>query len=192
MTTYHVVGLEKSSSGEMNFWIDNIAQGVLVSPDADQKAKFDNVNFKVLPTGLQLKGNNTDTTPPAGFIGERVNSFVNSGSAVGISNNTNTNLTSIELSAGIWDVSAIGVLNGALTGTSFSVAISTTSETMGNEGDNQVTTSALPISGVDSSLQIPSYRLELSETTTVYLVARATFLLGSASGYGRISAVRAA
>jgi hypothetical protein len=56
----------------------------------------------VLSTGLQLKGNNTNTASPAGFIGEVKIASNTSGTA--LSNNTIAQLSSITLTAGNWEI----------------------------------------------------------------------------------------
>jgi hypothetical protein len=126
--------------------------------------------------------------PPAGFIGEQIRSYQSSPQS--ISNNTNLNITSISLTAGIWDVTGLISFNGTITGVAFSASISTTSATLGSEGDNYVSTPTPPTASVGITLTVPNYRLTLSATTTVYLVARGAYSVGSLTGIGRISGTR--
>lgn len=152
---------------------------------------IDTTNFQVLSTGLQLKGNNTNTAPPSGFLGEQIRSAIASGSPVSISNNTATNITSISLTAGIWDVSCImNLSNVTITGTSSEVSISTTSATRGTLGDSISSSPFFGNSGSAYSLVVPSYRVTLSTTTSVFLVGFALYTVGSLTAYGRISATR--
>jgi hypothetical protein len=155
---------------------------------------IDTTNFAVLSTGLQLKGNNTNTAPPAGFIGEYISSFILQGSAVGLTTTVTANVTSISLTSGIWDVSVLCGFNGTLTtaGTLIKAAISTTSASIpaGSLGNNQGQSPTLPSGNSDSMIVIPSYRMLISGTTTVYLVASATFTVSTVAAYGRISATR--
>jgi len=193
MTTYSgIMGILHTEFSENQFVIQSQAGGVFVAPTGDGEGVCDNENFHVLENGLQLKGNADADSPPSGFIGERLQSYVPQGSAVSCSTNTATNVTSLNLSPGIWELSSMCCLNGSLTGSAFASAISETSATMGTNGLNQSSTSALPTSSIDSTLTVPSVRIETDEAKTVYLVARATYLLGSASAYGRLSAVRVA
>lgn len=142
-------------------------------------------------TGGAASGITQGTAPSAGFIGEQIRSTVASGSAISVSNNTPTNITNIALTAGIWDVSCIcDYSNAAITGTNFTVSISTISATRATDGDSQVQTPTAPTSGSILSLTIPSYRLTLSTNTTVYLVAYALYTVGSLTAFGRISATR--
>lgn len=129
--------------------------------------------------------------PSAGFIGEQIRSFVASGSAVSLTSGTSANITSISLTAGIWDISSINIFTGSTTISGlFESSISTTSATLGTVGDNMVQFPFLTLLTTAVPLNIPSYRLTLTATTTVYLVAQSSFTLGSCSSFGRISATR--
>ena len=87
---------------------------------------IDTTNFAVLSTGVQMKGNNTNTAPPAGFIGERIEA---SATAVSLLNNTNKTIASINLTAGIWDITGMAsVINSGNNQTAASCGISTTTE----------------------------------------------------------------
>ena len=152
---------------------------------------IDTTNFAVLSTGVQVKGNNTNTAPPAGFIGEQIRSAVAAASAVTLSNTVAANVTSISLTAGIWDVTGIIGFNGTPTGaTGCNCSISTTSATEGTGGDNKVSSPINSSATNDLSLVCPAYRLTLAGTTTVYLVALSVFTGGSQKAYGRLSATR--
>lgn len=129
--------------------------------------------------------------PSAGFIGEQIRSAIALGSAVSLTNNVAGNVTSISLTAGIWDVSSIVTFTGGATlGGFYAASISTTSATLGTEGDNLVRFPFFTLASTNLSLPIPSYRMTLTSTTTVYLVAACSFTLGSASAFGRISGTR--
>lgn len=166
------------------------ANSGVLSTSSSGVPSIDTTNFSVLSTGLQLKGNNTNTAPPAGFIGEQIRATVSQASAVTVTSITQTNVTSISLTAGVWDVSSICAFNGTITGNSFISSISTTSATLGTPGDNRVDTPTSPITGEDISTVIPAYRILLSTTTTVYLVAYGVYSIGTLKAYGRISATR--
>ncbi len=148
---------------------------------------IDTTNFVRQTTGMQMKGNNTNTAPPAGFIGEQIRSYV---TGISVSNNTPLNITSISLTAGIWDVSCVVSYAGNITGTTFEAGISTTSADRGSLGDNNFKTPYPPISASQNCLSIPSYRITLSATTTTYLVGYALFTVGTLIAGGRISATR--
>ena len=141
-------------------------------------------------TGGLLVGGKAQA-PSAGFIGERANSAVAS-TGTSLSNGTAANITSISLTAGIWDVYGIGQLQASVAMTQSVLGISTTSATFsGNVGDDEIT--AIWNAGLLKTLDIltlPSVRLTLTTTTTVYLVAQVNFGSGTANAYGRISATR--
>lgn len=131
-----------------------------------------------------------NTAPSAGLLGEQIRATVAFGTPVSLSNNTQTNVTSISLTAGIWDVTGIVGFQGATTGTVCQASISTTSATGGTRGDNSVQFPFLSQANIDLDLTIPSYRLTLTTTTTVYLVAFMLYTVGTGTTFGRISATR--
>lgn len=138
-------------------------------------------------------GDTTGASPAANFIGERLRAVVAQGSAVALTDTVAANVTSVSLTAGVWDVEGIVMMTGgAITGTYFDAAISTTSATLGTLGDNTVQSSAMATAAADSTLTVPPYRIEVAAPTTVYLVTEAGFTVGSAAAYGRISATRVA
>jgi len=150
------------------------------------------INIQVGNNLGQYRGTATNTAPPAGFIGEQIRSAVVQGSAVSSANTATTNITSISLTAGIWDVSGlIGWTNGALTGTLLYGSIVTTTGTNGTAGDNLVFSPPLQTASADVFGVIPAYRLTLSAaTTTVYLTGGGNYTVGTLKLYGRISATR--
>lgn len=159
--------------------------GSVFNPTTVNRGTFD---------GGEYQGRNTNTAPSAGMLGEQVRSYVNGASAVSLTvSGTAYDITSISLTAGIWDVSCVADYSGvAVTGTNYRAAISTTSATMGTVGDNDVATPTSPNTNSGMCLVIPQYRITLSSTTTVYMVARAIFTVGTPTVFGRLSAVRVA
>lgn len=150
-----------------------------------------NNNVRVDTNGGQYRGYNSNTTPPAGYIGEVVQSTVASGSAVTVNLNTSTNITSISLTAGVWDVDCQGLFTAiAAANARIDLSISTTSATLGTDGDNNMFTTSAGGLGVIYPVYVVRYRLLLSSTTTVYMVGRLTLAGTSTTGYGRITATR--
>ncbi len=169
------------------------ANGGVLSTSSSGVPSIDTTNFAVLSTGLQLKGNNTNTAPPAGFIGEQIRAFVNITAPVTVTPSMGSvNITSISLTAGIWDVSVNARIMGSIV-TEAAVGISTVSATFpgGNADVPDNVASSVNSSGLGGalSLAVPAFRMTLSSTTTVYLVAYASFTV-SATAAGRISATR--
>lgn len=150
----------------------------------------DTTNFTILSTGLQLKGNNTNTAPPAGFIGQQIRGFA---SGVAITSTTPTTVTSIALTAGVWDITCI--LNYTISGGRagyFITAITTTTNSIAGsvDGDTRATYTFNANSIIQWSHTIPAYRVLLNSTTTYYLVGQPSFSPGTCTATGRISAVR--
>jgi hypothetical protein len=147
--------------------------------------------------GGQYKGKTTNTAPDAGMIGEQISSVIALASAVALTSTVSANVTSINLTPGIWNIVALGIFHatGAISGaTQSSLSISATSATGGTTGDSKIDTPTVPVNaGPDLGLTIPAYRVSLSANTTYFLVALGIGSVSyNASAYGRISATRVA
>lgn len=144
-----------------------------------------------------LRGNFSGLAPSAGYLGQNVRNALAFASATTLSNNTAKNVTSITLTPGVWDVSGVVQFTAVVGGTSQSASVNNVSATMGEYGDNTVS-SLWTATGVDDvGLTIPSYRILVplaGGNITMYLVALATFSGGGSGSkaYGRISATRVA
>jgi hypothetical protein len=139
-------------------------------------------------TGGTLQGGLTQA-PSAGFLGEQIRGQANS---VAMSSGTAKTITSISVTAGIWDICAVVVLSAGAQ-TACSMGISTTNNTLPTGsalGDNLVQFNSLTSGLNPSSLTIAGYRVTLTAKTTYYLVASQTVASGSPVGDGRISATR--
>ncbi len=144
------------------------------------------VNFTNFATG-GVKGTATNNSAAAGYLGELITSQINSGSGVSLSNATAANVTSISLTAGDWDVwGNVSILATGAT-TIFYGWSSNTSATL----PNAALYSDVAGSAGSIGFSIPSRRVSLSGTTTVYLSCRADFTTGTCSGSGGIFARRA-
>jgi hypothetical protein len=128
--------------------------------------------------------------PSAGFIGERLETTVATGSPVNLSSNTPATVATLSLTAGIWDVSTMCVINGTLQ-TRNQSGPSLVNNTLGASGIGIETfdtpTSATAAAGV--TMTVPAFRFTLTTTTNVFMVANSIFT-GSAAASGRISATR--
>jgi hypothetical protein len=148
--------------------------------------------------GVEIEGTATNDSATAGYVGEVITANVAVGSAVSLTTNTVANVTSISLTAGDWDVSGqVAFSFGASTSyTSLIGAINTTSATQPDANliaspRYRVEGSAVAPGAVEMSIPTGTGRLSLSATTTVYLVARATFTVSTMAAYGFIWARRA-
>lgn len=133
----------------------------------------------------------------AGSVGEVITATVVAASAISLTSVTSANVTSISLTAGDWDVwgSVAFTLASTTTMGYLSGGISTTSATLplNNAGvDTQAgagTNATIDVT-VDSVLTIMPVRINVSATTTVFLVARAKFGTSTCKAYGTIYARR--
>lgn len=144
-----------------------------------------------------IVGTTTNNSANAGSIGEFKTATVTQAAPTALTSNIPASLTSLALTAGDWDVSAIGGVTGAAT-TSLNYAnigISSVNNTLPAAeerwtvsypaGGSVVFNNETMISGA-----IPPTRISLAAPATVFLVARANFGVSTCSGYGRISARR--
>ena len=137
-----------------------------------------------------IVGTTTNDNANAGSVGEVISSTIASGSAVGLTNATPANVTSISLTAGDWDVHGNVAFNiGATTATSFvSGAISTTSATI--DFSKSFLTPAPATGNTIAAGACPTQRISLASTTTVFLVTQCNFGTSTLSAYGTIYARR--
>lgn len=127
----------------------------------------------------------------AGNIGEYVESLLASGSATSMSSGTMKNVTSISLTAGDWDV--FGNVNYAGASATMSQAnggISTTSATLPTDGTEVYSADQTVALSATNSIPLPPKRINVSVTTTVYLVGKISFSAGTVTGFGAIRARR--
>lgn len=132
-----------------------------------------------------------NTAPAAGFLGEIISSAVTNVAAG--SSGTATTLTSISLTAGVWDITAFATgVTGSFNFTLGQIGISTTTNTFqGNYGDqNYIANGATAATLGYISGSVPNFRVVINTTTTYYLVTSFTYASGSPTVNGRISGVR--
>lgn len=138
-----------------------------------------------------LDGTTTNDSAATGQIGEYIEGIANDSTITGWVNNTFKNIISISLTAGDWDVT--GVANwfgGPITGTNIFCEISLVS---GSNESNVFAineTNTMPGSGSNIRLNIPTRRISIATTTTVFLVGRIIFTGGTPTAGGIIRARR--
>lgn len=151
------------------------------------------------PARNGVVGVTTNSNAAAGLVGEFITATVAVGAAVGLTTATPANVGSISLTPGDWDVN--GVVGFNLTGAT---------ATLFQSGPS-LTTAVLPTQpggsglGTDALASDPStlvtatgvftiggnyVRISLAATTTIFLVASATFSAGTAAAFGTIRARR--
>lgn len=139
-------------------------------------------------------GTITNNNAAAGSVGEYVSSEIIINNATSIATATATNITSISLTAGDWDVwGSVGVSPDAGTIVALIVGwISTTSATLPtrpNAGAQTWLQTTLPASAVQI-VPAGQTRLSLSGTTTVYLSLYTSFSVSTNNMFGFIGARR--
>jgi hypothetical protein len=175
------MGIDNSSNDRFA-----IGQGGLGSADS----------LRINATGnVEIVGTITNDNAPAGWVGEYIASAQPTAQNAAATTEF-TDLVSISLTPGDWDVS--GILQWNQNGATWSDARLGISSTAGNStaglstGDNTIRVSFTSSSTtpVREDLQIPAFRVSLSSTTTYYLKYAATYSAGTPTAAGRISARR--
>lgn len=142
----------------------------------------------------QLPATATNDNAAAGKVGEYVQSAI-AVSTVSLSTGTAKDVTSISLTAGDWDVnvSAYFTLTASTNVTVLQASISGTTNTIDTTVGkwSQITFPGTVPGAGQTTLSIPSYRLSLSGTTTVYFVVQGNFTVSTMTAGGLIRARRA-
>lgn len=192
------------SQWEIGYGAYNTGTGVLARTTVlfNSSGTTSKINFSVAPqvaivflaedfkaTG-DIPGTATNDNPSAGSIGEFVTAGIAIGSEITLSTGVQTNVVSISLTAGDWDVWGTAAFD---TGGSTVVAatigsVSTTSATLAAPSSGAYFNVAGNVSNTIASTG--TTRLSLSATTTVYLVAYSTFTVSTQKVYGGIFARR--
>lgn len=138
-----------------------------------------------------IPGTTTNDNATAGNVGEYVESKVASGSAVSLTTATSTNITSISLTAGDWDVTGnINYIGASATITGKISGISSTSATLPTDGTEVYSGVNVTLLNNTDGTTLATKRISISGTTTVYLVGQTTFSAGTVTAFGYISARR--
>lgn len=150
-------------------------------------------------SAANLIGTATNDNAGVGKVGEFVTATLASGSAISLSTTVTSNIVSISLTAGDWDVSAFMNFNltGA-TGTLFQGGPSLTTGTLPTQsggaglGTDALASYPVPITGLTGDLVLDSgpIRVSIAATTTVFLTENATFTIGTCTGFGTLRARR--
>lgn len=145
--------------------------------------------------GADATGSATNDSAAAGKVGEFLTASLAAGSATGLVSATPKTIISLSLSAGDWDVWGVAdyIPDGATTTSVIQQGISQANNTFG-AADTFSAASGGNLSGtVLGSLiaeNVPHQRISLAGTTTVYLIAKASFAISTMTAYGSIFARR--
>ena len=143
----------------------------------------------------QLPGTTTNDSASAGNIGEIIKSVITQGSAISLTSPNASNITSISLTAGDWDLyGSVNFVPGATTSITFLNGSASTSS--GNPGDflddqpgwQFATAAMVPTASIIGQNFIG--HVKLSGTTTYYLVARGGFSISTLTAFGYIEGKR--
>lgn len=150
-----------------------------------------------LTNGTQIVGTTTNDNATLGHVGQLLESVVASASSVALTTATRTDMTSLSLTAGDWDVTILMTIRlvGNSTMTVVSTGIGTASGTSTTglvDGNNVTELAGTWTSGADTVVVVPAFRVSLAGTTTYYAKIRCVFVVGtgSVSAFGRLSARR--
>lgn len=170
--------------------INNVIYGYV------QLQSTDSITLNALTLSTGLVGITSGSSKSAGYVGEVIQASVASGSAVSLTTATVTEITHIDLTSGLWMISANPTFLGtAITGTELQAFYSTASSTSTAGQDTYNTSYSDPFSATTTgraTASISGYILNLSGNGSIYLKAKATFTIGTCTAYGGITAVRIA
>lgn len=150
-----------------------------------------NVTGAITPSQLAgIVGTTTNNNANAGSVGEIITA---SATAVGLSNGTGVNVTSVLLTAGDWDVHANVLVtpNGSTPTTQILAGISTISATLPVTSDSSYV-AAFDFSTAEPISVNPGYkRVSIATSGTYFLVCVANFSTSTCAANGSITARRA-
>lgn len=153
---------------------------------------FSSETIVILNSSTSIKGTITNNSAETGYVGEYVQSVV--GSTNFPATTIMGDLTSISLTAGDWDVTAI--IDAFRNGATWSDVEAGITSTSGNSSAGRVIGSnwweiAGTISNMDYiSSSVSNYRVSISVTTTYYLKYIAIYTVATPTARGRLSARR--
>lgn len=142
-------------------------------------------------SGVSIKGTTAADSATAGYVGEVITSNLPQASGTSLTSPTAKNVTSISLTAGDWDVFGNIFFTPSLGFSAALATISTTSATFPDASNYNQLAAATAIYTSSNGISAPTTRINVSGTTTVYLVALAIFASGTCTASGTIYARRA-
>lgn len=187
--TVHAAIVRSTNGSFPNFYIFTDADFIVHDMAGNDLFRFTASGNLVMFGGIT--GVTGTSSAGAGIVGEIVSSYIATGSAVSLTTATGANVTSISLTAGDWDVSGnINFNQTAATATAIVGGLSSTTGTVPTDGSEVYAGGIGTLLSSATGLALPTKRFSLSGTTTVYLVAKATFSAGTETAFGGIVARR--
>lgn len=126
---------------------------------------------QIATTAFVRTGVSDASNAATGAVGEYQS---NTGTSVTLTTNVNANLAQLTLTAGDWDITGVGQFVGG-NATLIKLGIHTVSATFGAFNTYIQVSANFPASSTSNINGPATYRLSVSATTTVYLVAMSTF-----------------
>jgi hypothetical protein len=139
--------------------------------------------------GTLSQGLANGNQPAAGYKGEQISSLIVNASAVSLSTTVAKDVTSISLTAGVWEITANIFYNISVGATSIRGWTNTSSAT---DVDNSLAAqiAATTATVATSGMTMPVTTIASASSSTVYLSAKAVFAAGTVTACGLLLAVR--
>lgn len=175
------------SGNALALWINNSATNTASSAPGTNNVKV----IDAAASGVALLGTNTNDSASAGWVGEYMSSSAGV-TAVNLTDSICSNITTLSLTAGDWDVSGTVIYNpaGGTTTTILAGGVSQTSATLPGSGDGLFRGAQGFTNGQQQYIPTPTVRISLAAGATIYLVITALFSASTAQAGGFIRARR--
>lgn len=164
------------------------------SPQITAAALDAAINTELTTNWFPLAGVTSNSNAATGAIGEFISSTVLVGAAVSLTTSVNSNVTSISLTPGDWDVSGQVWTQGAggAIASNAQAGIFTTTATMSSDPSVGARTVISSVAAANAIIILPlaSCRFSLAATTTVFLVTNVGWSTGTFTAYGFIGGRR--
>lgn len=198
-TGANAISLQPNGGAGSKIWTAESSIGQFY-PGTDNSQPIGDATHRVsLLNVVGIIGSITNDSAAAGNIGQYLTATVASGAAVTLATGSATPITFISLTAGDWDVAGVVdyVPNAATSITILSQGSQalngcmTVGPALGAQDTFTLWETAANIIGASSpAWEIPVTRISIASTTTVCLIAKATFSVNTLTGYGTIRARR--
>jgi hypothetical protein len=166
--------------------------GALVAYDFNSSNSVNAATSISVGQNFGITGRINGAATAASYIGEVFSSLIPTGSSVALTTGTAANITSISVTAGDWEISGnVNFAGTTATITQEQAGISNgTSATIPTDGTEVSSAPNIVAASLINSITLPPKQVNVSTTTTIYLVGTATFSAGTVRGYGSIKARR--
>ncbi len=171
----------------------NANNSQIVADAAKGGANADITSLSGGGAGVAVHGTVTNDSAGTGYVGQYISSDIAFGSPVALTaSGTSYDITHVSLTAGDWDVSAVGLTipAGGTIVTDFKVWVSTSSAAASPTELNGLCHYGAASAGAPTGGTSGTVRFSLTTTTSVYLSVNATFSVSTVTGYGNIRARR--